>query len=470
MNQNESTLGKAALGLLLGALAVVASAAESPQRARKTLQDHNAEFRQRVEAPAPGIFVAIGYSASNVTLVQGQDGSIIVDTGANPVDARAIVEAFGERLKRPVQAIIYTHGHPDHTAGAKVFAGTDQPDIYAHRSMLEAAPVIGRGMRDGGDAFGATLPDDQFINAGTQLEYGRITAATREGYLAPTRGVDGQQQTLTIAGIQMQTLHTPGEADENLSLWLPASRTLIAGDVILKTFPNIAPIRGLPARPANAWVQSLDRLIALRPAHLVPGHMGTVDGADEVMDALTAYRDGIKHVYDATIAGLKAGATPDELVQRIRLPARLARHPYLQEIYGTVPWAVRGIYAQHAGWFDGQPVNIFPLTPAQRAARLQTLVGGADMLVQSSQRALDQGDFQWALELADSVLALTPGNRPALQIKIRALRELGVRQSNATARNYYLTVAQSLQEGLDLVQRPVQQTQEIYIPRSDSPG
>ncbi|WP_372393364.1 alkyl sulfatase dimerization domain-containing protein [Xanthomonas sp. NCPPB 3582] len=451
MNQRHTILGRAALGLLLGAVAVVASASESPQQARQSLVDHNAEFRKRVEEPAPGIFVAIGYSASNVTLVQTRNGSIIVDTGANPVDARAIVEAFGDRLTRPVQAIIYTHAHPDHTGGAKIFAGTDHPDIYAHRSMLEAGPVIGRGMREGGDAFGTRLPDSEFINAGTQLEYGRITAPTSEGYLPPTRAIDGQQQNVEIGGIQIQAVHTPGEADENLSLWLPASRTLIAGDVILKTFPNIAPLRGLPTRPVAAWVKSLDRLIALSPAHLVPGHMGTVDGTDKVTDVLTAYRDGIKSVYDQTIAGLSSGATPDELVERIRLPAHLAGHPYLQEVYGTVPWAVRGIYAQHAGWFDGQPVNIFPLPPAQHASRLQALAGGTDALMKAGQAALDEGDYQWALELATNVLVLTPQNRQALQIKISALRELGLRQSNATARNYYLTVAQALQRQRDEV-------------------
>lgn len=60
---------------------------------------------------------------------------------------------------------------------------------------------------------------------------------------------------------------------------------------------------------------------------------------------------------------------------------------------------------------------------------------------------ISAGEIQWAAEQADYVLVLEPQNGSATTVKIRALRELGERQMNATARNYYLTVAQSLEVG-----------------------
>ncbi|NIJ79267.1 MBL fold metallo-hydrolase [Xanthomonas cannabis] len=119
--------------LMLGGATSATSAEPAAAHATQILLEHNREFAQRIETPAEGVFVAVVHSASNVTLIQGHGGSIIVDTGANPVDARAIVEAFGGNLKRPVREIIYTHGHPDHTGGARFFAGDDQPEIYGHR-------------------------------------------------------------------------------------------------------------------------------------------------------------------------------------------------------------------------------------------------------------------------------------------------------------------------------------------------
>src|SRR5437588_7067838 len=128
---------------------------------------------------ADGVYVAVGYSASNVIVIQGDGGAIIVDTSTDSVAARNIRTAFGSVLGLPVRAIIYTHSHPDHTGGARVFAGDDHPEIYSHQRLLEAVPDIGRADRDGRDQFGTALPDARYINAGVQMESGRGTPPTR---------------------------------------------------------------------------------------------------------------------------------------------------------------------------------------------------------------------------------------------------------------------------------------------------
>lgn len=130
----------------------------------------------------------------------------------------------------------------------------------------------------------------------------------------------------------------------------------------------------------------------------------------------------------------------------MQLPDRLATHPYLQEFYGTVALAVRGIYVQHAGWFDGNPTNIFPLPDKVRAQKLIDLVGGADKVLHSAKIALQNGDFQWACEQADYLLAIDEADAAGNDVKAEAVRALGERQMNATARNYYLTVANNLRE------------------------
>ena len=411
---------------------------------REKLRAQSDEFRRDIIQVTDSVYVAVGYSASNVILIQGDAGSIIVDSATDTVAAQQIRDAFGARLRAPVRAIIYTHSHGDHTGGARVFAGNDNPDIYSHQLFLQATPDAGRAGRDGGDQFGMTLPASLFINAGVQAEFGRVVPPTRDGYLPPTRTFAGDILAVTIAGVHVQLLRTPGETPDTIAVWLPDQRVVMTGDNFLRAFPNVSPIRGARLRSPETWIASLDRVISLQPASVVPSHTRPVLGAEAVRTALTTYRDGIKSVFDQTVDGIRKGERPDELSAHVKLPPALADNPYLQEFYGGVEWTVRGIYADQVGWFDGNATKLFPRPEKERATKLVALIGGVDAVLAQGRAAVAAGEFTWAAELADYVLVNDPAHAVARRLKAQALTELGERQTNAIARNYYLTTAQFL--------------------------
>ena len=116
---------------------------------------------------------------------------------------------------------------------------------------------------------------------------------------------------LTIAGVRLQLLYTPGETADTISVWLPDKRVLMTGDDFFRAFPNISPIRGARPRSPEDWIASLEKMISLQPDAVVPSHTRPVLGAGAARTALTAYRDGIKSILDQTLQGMKQGERPD---------------------------------------------------------------------------------------------------------------------------------------------------------------
>jgi alkyl sulfatase BDS1-like metallo-beta-lactamase superfamily hydrolase len=431
--------------MLLGAC----SKSEAPQElsvgANPDLKAHTAEFKQEIIKVTDGVYVAIGFGLANSILLEGDDGVIIVDTMESAEAAAPVKAAFNKISSKPVKAIIYTHYHTDHTFGAKVMAGNDNPEVYCHEKTfyylnrianITRETTYRRAMRQ----FGTMLPPGGVINAGIGpwLEYDQ---SKKIALLLPTKTFKGDRLELEIAGLKLILVHAPGETPDQIFIWLPEKKVLLPADNFYKSFPNLYAIRGTAYRDVMLWVNSLDKMREIRPEYLVPHHTRPVIGVEKIYETLTNYRDAIQFVHDQTIRLMNMGFAPDEIVERVKLPVHLAGLPYLHEYYGTVEWSVKAIFDGYLGWFGGNATDLFPLPLQERAGRFAQLAGGENVLFERAREALDKKDYQWTLELIDQFLQLNPESTEARNIKASALKALGGRQINATARNYYLTQA-----------------------------
>jgi alkyl sulfatase BDS1-like metallo-beta-lactamase superfamily hydrolase len=413
------------------------------------LSEQTAEFKQGVVEVTDGVYVAIGFGLANSVLVEGEDGVVIVDTMESAEAAVPVKAAFDRITSKPVKAIIYTHFHSDHTFGARVMAGDDHPDVYSHESTLyhlnrivniTRETTYRRAMRQ----FGTLLPHGGLINAGIGPRL-VFTQESTPAVILPNKTFAGERLDLEVAGIRLVLMHAPGETPDQILVWLPDEKVLLPADNFYKAFPNLYAIRGTAYRDVTLWVNSLDRMRALGAEYMVPQHTRPVTGAREIYETLTNYRDAIQFVHDQTIRWMNKGLTPDQIVERVKLPGHLASLPYLQEYYGTVAWSVRAIFDGYMGWFGGNATNLFPLTVRKRAERYAKLAGGKEVLLRHAGEAVEEKDFQWALELTDHLMALDPDLAKARGLKSKALTALAQEQVSAPARNYYLTQALELE-------------------------
>ena len=427
------------------------------------LEAHSAVFEQRIENPAPGVYVAIGYALANSIWIEGDDGAIVVDTTESRGAAEAVLAAFREVSNKPVEAIIYTHNHADHIMGASVFSeGRDIP-VYAHetlpklvrRVMSVITPTIEtNAMR----MFGEKLAEggERIVNDGIGPELRQLSASDglgSRGYLPPTQ-LFGDQLSVRIAGVDLELIHAPGETDDQLVVWLPKQRVLLPGDNIYKAFPNLYTIRGTPYRDVRKWSDSVRAMADLKPSVMVPSHTEPVYGETEIEQLLNDYADAIQFVHDQTVRLINQGMRPDQIVQALELPANLADHAWLRPFYGTVAWSVRSVYAGYLGWFDGDSIDLFPTPEAERGAKLVALMGGIDSVLSEVERELHDNP-QWAAELATMVLDADPSEERAKLLKAKALRNMAADMVNPNARNWYLTEALELEGGVSIEPRPV---------------
>jgi alkyl sulfatase BDS1-like metallo-beta-lactamase superfamily hydrolase len=431
------------------------------------LAQHGAEeFAEQVVEVTEGVHVAIGYGIANSILLEGTDGFVVVDTMETVEAGRAINEKFRAIVgAKPLKAIIYTHNHPDHTFGAAGFVQPgEQPAIYAHEKVNAAldalitefrAVIFRRSLR----MYGFWLTGDALGNVGVGPRLS-VQEGDTLSILRPTRTFTDTLAD-TVAGIRFELHHAPGETDDTIFVWLPDRKVLLPGDNYYKAFPNLYTIRGTPYRSPRQWADSVDRIRALRPEFLVPGHTRPLQGADHIHAVLTDYRDAIRYVYDQTVRSMNAGLTADEIAERIQLPPHLAASPSLQEFYGKAAWSARMIFEGNVGWFDGNPTNLQPLGPRAEAERMARLAGGAGGLAQRLDDAVAAQDWQWALQLSDYLLRLQPDDAKARAARVRALTARGEAEANPNARHYYLMSAIELQEGRRLPDQAARPTPEM---------
>ena len=431
-----------------------------PSDATKRLQERNKMFEPAVVQVAENVYTAIGYQVSANSMIVGDDGVIIVDPGQMPSAAQKVRAAFEEISSLPVRAIVYTHGHGDHTNGAPAFfePGTGievwARDNYGSEPALVRRKGLGPGLR-ASNSQGFDLPLEQRMGIGIAIpparrpqdnmmqdglrRPGAPAARPAPAQVRPTHKFSEERKALEIAGIRLELVAAPGETQDQLYVWLPDQRVVFAGDNFYQSWPNVYPLRGTARRSLRDWIASIDKMVQQDPLHVVGGH--TAPMLNDAKEVLTNYRDAMQWVLDRTLDGLSKQMTPDELVAYGRLPERFAKLDYLGDYYGTVEGTIRDLYAQDLGWFDGDALSLHRETPRKQSERMAELAGGVEALVAKARELMDSDDPLGAAQLLRHAIRLRPEDRDAKLLMADALAIVGERTFNGPVRNYTLSTS-----------------------------
>ena len=417
------------------------------------LKDHPDYFKKEIVQLGENVYQAFGFAASNVYMVIGVDGIIIIDTSETTTAAKNILAEFRKITSLPVKAIILTHSHRDHVSGASVFAEGENPEILASDKSSEDPLIVAtehpratramqmRTKRQFG--IGLSYPEE-IIGIGVGPG-DRPLKGMGEGILKPSRKIAEDGETVELCGVSLQLIMAPGETPDHMVVWYPEKKILFSGDNFYRSFPNLYAIRGTEYRDFDTWANTMDLLLSFKPEVLAPGHTKAIFGFQNITAVLGDYRDAIRHVVNETRNGMDAGLTIDDLAHSVKLPENLANKPHLREYYGRVDFAVRAYFVGTMGWFDGNPTSLSPLSPRDEAERFIKLAGGPDKVKNEVNKARSKGDYQWALQLIDRLICSTEDTNDLNKLKAKILRQHAVSQINCPTRHYYIQCAKELE-------------------------
>jgi glyoxylase-like metal-dependent hydrolase (beta-lactamase superfamily II) len=235
-------------------------------------------------------------AVANIGIIVGDRAILVIDTSVGRRNGEIILREVGKLGKRDQLLLTATHFHPDHTTGAAAFP--------ANTTIILNDAVLA-DIRD----FGASMVADFtrvspfFANLLKDSPYPQATVSfDQECEIHLGGGV-------SVKAIAMGANHTRGDT----VFLVEPDNVLFTGDVVMEGAPQIAS----PYSRISHWLESLDRIQAMKPKLLVPDHgpLGNLTLVDRYRAYFTRITERAAHLR-------KEGKTADETVEIVRTELR----------------------------------------------------------------------------------------------------------------------------------------------------
>ena len=367
-------------------------------------------------------FIVMSEGTSNSYLIETSEGNILINTGMG-YEAPVHAANYEKLAADDIRYVITTQGHVDHVGGVQYFRDRHPGLQYiaqagnAEHQTYDARLQAFRSQRSAFRFLEAFQQDFKYY---AEQGYTDINAQDTP---APDITFE-QRHHLSLGGLDIELLAVPGaETNDSLIVWLPQKRICLTGNLFgcpFGHFPNLVTIRGDRYRDALTCAAAAQTVLDLDSDTILYGHHEPIVGEDLIRSEVTAIRDAILYVHDATVQGMNEGKDLYELMQAITLPTECE----VGQGYGKVSWSVRAIWENYAGWFKHRSTTELYSVPQQTIYADLLELTGSDALVNRAQLKLNEGKREEALHLVDIVLHQEPDHSNAIAVAIDAHRML----------------------------------------------
>ncbi|MEU6716084.1 alkyl sulfatase dimerization domain-containing protein [Nonomuraea sp. NPDC046802] len=411
--------------------------------------------KQGLYEVADGIYQVRGLDLSNMTLVEGERGVVVIDPLISVECAAAALKLYrAHRGDRPVTGVIYTHSHADHFGGVRGVTDGNVPilapagfmrhavseNVYAGPAMVRRAVYM----------YGPALPRSPEGQIGSGL--GLTTSTGTVSLIPPTVDITHTGQEEIVDGVRIVFQLTPDtEAPSEMTFLFPDRRVLCLAEDATHNQHSLLPLRGAAVRDARAWARYLTEAISLFADHAdvaFASHHWPTWGSQAIARFLGQQRDLYAYLHDQTLRLLNRGLTAPEIAESVQLPPELEQSWHTRGYHGSVSHNVKAVYQRYLGWFDGNPAHLWEHPPRESAVRYVECLGGGAAVVACARRYIDENDLRFAAQLLNHAVFADEGNKEARDLLAEVYTRLGHGAENATWRNSYLMGALELSDGI----------------------
>lgn len=408
-----------------------------------------------------GVYQIRNLDLSNMTIMEGKEGITVIDPLVSAETAKVGMDLYYKnRGKRPVVAVIYTHSHVDHYGGVR--GVIDEADVksgkvkvYAPAGFMKEAVseniMAGNAMsRRASYMYGNLLKPDAKGQVGAGL--GTTTSAGTVTLIEPTNYITHTGQKEVIDGLTYDFMMAPGSEAPSEMLWYVEEKGMIeAAEDVTHTLHNTYSLRGAKIRDPLAWSKYINDVIGRwggKANIIIAQHHWPTWGNENVVKLMKSQRDMYRYINDQTLRMANQGLTRDEIAANFKLPSGLEKSWASRGYYGSVSHDVKATYVFCLGWFNGNPATLNELPPVDAAKKYVDYMGGADAIMQKAKTDYAQGNYRWVAQVTNNIVFADPSNKEARNLEADALEQMGYQAESGPWRNFYLTGAQELRNGV----------------------
>ncbi|MDE9616763.1 alkyl/aryl-sulfatase [Citrobacter portucalensis] len=408
-----------------------------------------------------GVYQIRNLDLSNMTIMEGKEGITVIDPLVSAETAKVGMDLYYKnRGKRPVVAVIYTHSHVDHYGGVR--GVIDEADVksgkvkvYAPAGFMKEAVseniMAGNAMsRRASYMYGNLLKPDAKGQVGAGL--GTTTSAGTVTLIEPTNYITHTGQKEVIDGLTYDFMMAPGSEAPSEMLWYVEEKGMIeAAEDVTHTLHNTYSLRGAKIRDPLAWSKYINDVIGRwggKANIIIAQHHWPTWGNENVVKLMKSQRDMYRYINDQTLRMANKGLTRDEIAANFKLPSGLEKSWASRGYYGSVSHDVKATYVFYLGWFNGNPATLNELPPVDAAKKYVDYMGGADAIMQKAKADYAQGNYRWVAQVTNNIVFADPSNKEARNLEADALEQMGYQAESGPWRNFYLTGAQELRNGV----------------------